>query len=64
MAINIVGSVIVAFTILVNLRRGYPVASLVAALAIAAVFFWLWNRLGRPRGIAMVEMETEASLAE
>ena len=64
MAINIVGAAIVAFTILVNLRRGYPVASLAAALAIAAVFFWLWNRLGRPRGIAMVEMETEAGLAE
>ena len=33
-------------------------------MAIAGVFFWLWNRLGRPRGIAMVEMETEAELAE
>ena len=62
--VNVVGSGVVAFTILVNLRRGYPVASLAAALAIAGVFFWLWDRLGRPRGIAMAEMETEAELAE
>jgi amino acid transporter len=64
MVVNVVGAGVVAFTILVNLRRGYPVASLAAALAIAGVFFWLWNRLGRPRGIAMVEMETEADLGE
>ena len=63
-AVNVVGAVVVTFTILVNLRRGYPVASLAAALAIAAVFFWLWNRLGRPRGIAMAEMESEEELAE
>jgi hypothetical protein len=63
-AVNVMGAGVVAFTILVNLRRGYPLASLVAALAIAGVFFWLWNRLGRPRGIAMAEMETEAELAE
>jgi hypothetical protein len=64
LVINLVGTVAVAFTIVVNLRRGYPVASLVAALAIAGVFFWLWNRLGRPRGIAMAEVETEIELAE
>jgi hypothetical protein len=63
-AVNVVGAGVVAFTILVNLRRGYPLASLVAALAIAGVFFWLWNHQGRPRGIAMVEMETEVELAE
>jgi len=62
--VNIVGAGVVAFTILVNLRRGYPLASLAAALAIAGVFFWLWNRLGRPRGIAMVEMESEAEIPE
>jgi amino acid transporter len=64
MVVNVVGAGVVAFTILVNLRRGYPVASLAAALAIAGVFFWLWNRLGRPRGIAMVEMESEAEISE
>ncbi len=62
--VNVLGAVVVTFTILVNLRRGYPVASLAAAVAIAAVFFWLWNRLGRPRGIAMAEMESEEELAE
>jgi hypothetical protein len=63
-AINILGACVVAFTIFVNLQRGYPLASLGAALAIAGVFFWLWNRLGRPRGIAMVEMESEAEISE
>ncbi|MGH2595113.1 MAG: amino acid permease [Actinomycetota bacterium] len=62
--VNRFGAGVVAFTILVNLRRGYPIASLAASLAISAVFFWLWNRLGRPRGIAMAGIEAEAELAE
>ena len=62
--INRFGAGVVALTILVNLRRGYPIASLAASLAISAVFFWLWNRLGRPRGIAMAGIEAETELAE
>lgn len=63
-AINLFGAAVVVFTIVVNLGRGYPIASIVAAVAIAGVFYRLWVRSGRPRGIAMVEMETEAELAE
>jgi Amino acid permease len=63
-AINLFGAAVVVFTIVVNLGRGYPIASLVAAAAIAGVFFRLWTRSGRPRGIAMAEMETEAELGE
>jgi len=60
--INLFGALVVVFTIVVNLGRGYPIASLFAAAGIAAVFHRLWTRAGRPRGIAMVEMETEAGL--
>ncbi len=64
LAINAFGAVVVAFTIAINLRRGYPIASLLAALVIAGAFFALWDRQGRPRGIAMAEAEAEAELAE
>ena len=64
LTINAVGAVVVAFTIVVNLRRGYPIVALAAALGIAGLFFWLWHRLGRPRGIAMVEIEGERELGE
>jgi hypothetical protein len=60
-AVNLVGASVVLFTLVVNLRRGYPIASLAASVAVAAVFFRLWVRQGRPRGIAQAEraMETE-----
>jgi hypothetical protein len=64
LVVNTVGAVVVLFTIVVNLRRGYPIVSLAASLAFSGVFFWLWNRLGRPRGIAMVEVEAESELTD
>jgi amino acid transporter len=64
LVVNAVGAAVVFFTIVVNLRRGYPIAALAVSLAISGAFFWLWNRLGRPRGIAMVEIEAESQLAE
>lgn len=57
--VNGFGAIVVLFTIVVNLRRGYPIASLGVSLAISGVFLWLWDRLGRPRGIAMAEIEAE-----
>ena len=59
-AVNVVGASVVAFTLAVNLRRGYPIASLAASVAVAAVFFRLWVRQGRPRGIAQAERAMEA----
>ncbi len=64
MVVNVVGSGLVTFTLLVNLRRGYPIASLAAAGLIAVVLYALWARQGRPRGIAMAEAEAERELAE
>jgi len=63
MMINLFGAAVVLFTIVVNLRRGYPVASLAASVGIGGLFFWLWIRLGRPRGIAQAEMAAERELS-
>jgi amino acid transporter len=53
----------VALTLAVNLRRGYPIASLGAACAIALVLHRLWIRAGRPRGVSEVERLAEEDLA-
>ncbi|MGE5226426.1 MAG: amino acid permease [Planctomycetaceae bacterium] len=63
-AVNAVGAALVLFTLAVNLRRGYPIASVVASLAIGGLFMWLWLRQGRPRGIAMAEAEAERLVGE
>jgi uncharacterized membrane protein len=60
LAVNGVAVVAVAFTIAVNLGRGYPVASLAAAALIATVLYALWARAGRPSGIAEAERMIEA----
>jgi hypothetical protein len=54
-AINIAGAVAVAFTLAVNLSRGYPLVSLAAMLAVAAGLHAAWIRAGRPTGVAEVE---------
>ncbi|MER8162094.1 hypothetical protein [Streptomyces sp. NPDC094472] len=59
-AVNLVGAVAVAFVLVVNLSRGEPIASLVAAVAIAAVLHRMWVKAGRPRGIRDVTAEAEA----
>jgi hypothetical protein len=59
-AINVLGAAAVAFTLAVNLARGYPLLSLVAMLAIAAGLYRLWVRAGRPAGIEAIERIAEA----
>ena len=54
---NAVGAVVVAFTLIVNISRGQPIASVAAALLIGYVFYRLWARAGKPRGIASVISE-------
>jgi hypothetical protein len=53
----------VALTLAVNLRRGYPIASLGAACVIALVLHRLWIRAGRPGGVSEVERFAEEDLA-
>jgi hypothetical protein len=59
-AVNVLGAVAVAFTLAVNLARGYPLLSLVAMLAIAAGLHQLWVRAGRPAGVEAIERIAEA----
>ena len=64
LVVNAVAIAAVAVTLAVNLRRGYPIASLGAACAIALVLHRLWIRAGRPVGVSEVERLAEAELAE
>ncbi len=64
LVVNAVAIAAVAVTLAVNLRRGYPIASLGAACAIALVLHRLWIRAGRPLGVSEVERLAEAELAE
>jgi hypothetical protein len=59
-ATNLVGAAAVAFTLIVNLARGYPLLSLGGTVLVAAVLYWRWVRAGRPRGIEAIEREAEA----
>ncbi|MFE1556296.1 hypothetical protein ACFW6V_15130 [Streptomyces sp. NPDC058734] len=58
--VNGLAAAAVAFTLLVNLLRGWPVLSLAATLAIAAGFYARWVRAGRPSGLEDVEARAEA----
>ncbi|MFD8246561.1 amino acid permease [Nocardia sp. NPDC059691] len=57
--LNIVGVVVVGFTLLVNLARGEPVFSLLVALLLAAGLHLMWVKAGRPRGVGDVEALAE-----
>ncbi|MET8956546.1 amino acid permease [Streptomyces sp. NPDC004393] len=59
--INGTAAAAVAFTLVVNLLRGWPVLSLVATLLIAAGLYVRWIRAGRPTGIEDVEAQAEAA---
>jgi hypothetical protein len=57
--LSLFGAVLVGFTLVVNLSRGDPIASLAAASLIAFVLYRFWVRAGRPRGIAEAVVEAE-----
>ncbi|MEV5801788.1 hypothetical protein [Streptomyces collinus] len=59
--INGIAAAAVAFTLVVNLLRGWPVLSMVATLLIAAGLFIRWNRAARPTGIEDAEAQAEAA---
>ncbi len=54
-ALNAVGSLIVAFVLVMNLARVTPIASLAATFLIAGGLYGLWVKNERPRGIAGAE---------
>jgi hypothetical protein len=59
--INGIAAAAVAFTLVVNLLRGWPVLSMVATLLIAAGLYLRWDRAGRPTGIEDVEAQAESA---
>jgi hypothetical protein len=59
-AINVAGAVAVAFTLVVNLARGYPLLSLAAMLMVAGGLYGAWVKTGRPTGVAEVERSAES----
>jgi len=58
-ATSALASVAVAVTLAINLARGFPVASLLAAGALAGSLYALWARAGRPRGVSQAERLAE-----
>ncbi|RDV44018.1 amino acid permease [Leifsonia sp. ku-ls] len=59
LTLNLLGAVVVAFTLIANLARGWPIISLAAALVVAGALFALWVRNGRPAGIRNASAEAE-----
>jgi hypothetical protein len=51
LAVNLLGALAVGFVLLADLARGEPIASLAAALLIAAGLYRQWVKAGRPRGV-------------
>jgi hypothetical protein len=62
-ATNLLGAVAVAFTLVVNLARGYPLLALAGTALIAAGLHWRWVRAGRPRGLEDIERVSGGDLA-
>ncbi|WP_407660954.1 amino acid permease [Kitasatospora purpeofusca] len=58
-AVNALAAVAVAFTLVVNLLRGWPVLSLVATLLIGAGLYIRWVGAGSPSGIEDVGRRAE-----
>jgi amino acid transporter len=59
-AINASAATAVAFTLIVNLTRGWPILSLLATVIVAAALYLRWNKAGRPSGIEDIEAQAEA----
>lgn len=58
-ATNLLGAVAVAFTLAVNLTRGYPLIAIAGTALVAGFLYWRWVRAGKPRGIDAIEREAE-----
>jgi amino acid transporter len=60
LVINLVAAAVVAFTLVVNLARGYPLISIAGTILVGGFLQYRWVRAGRPRGIESVERLAEA----
>jgi amino acid transporter len=59
LSINLIAAVVVAFTLAVNLARGYPLISIAGTILVAGVLQYRWVKAGKPRGIESVERSAE-----
>ena len=59
-ATNLLAALVVVFTLIVNLLRGYPLISMAGTALVAAGLYWRWIRAGRPAGLEAIEREAEA----
>jgi hypothetical protein len=57
------GAFAVSLTLVLNLARGYPIASLAAAAVIAVGLWRLWVRAGKPGGVSQAERLAESEPA-
>ncbi|MEV6889547.1 MULTISPECIES: amino acid permease [Kribbella] len=58
--VNATAAAAVAFTLAVNLTRGWPILSLLGTVLIAGALYLRWTRAGRPSDIEDVEARAEA----
>ncbi|MEU4197161.1 amino acid permease [Kribbella sp. NPDC026611] len=59
-AVNAAAAAAVAFTLIVNLTRGWPILSLLGTVLIATALYLRWTRAGQPSGIEDIEARAEA----
>jgi hypothetical protein len=52
----------VAFTLLVNLARGYPLLAIAGTFLVAGVLYVRWIQAGRPSGIEAIERDAGGRL--
>jgi len=62
--LNVIGAIVVGFTLIVNLARIDPIASIAAALAISLLLYCLWVRAGRPLGISQAITARESRMSQ
>jgi hypothetical protein len=55
LTVNIIAAIAVFFTLVINLGRGYPLASFAALGIIAGGLYRAWVRAGRPEGVTELE---------
>jgi len=64
LAVNLLGTLVVSVTLVMNLLRGWPLLSLAGAFVVAGSLWVLWVRAGRPRGISLAVQQAEAGEEE
>ncbi|MBG6213837.1 MAG: amino acid permease [Cryobacterium sp.] len=55
LVLNLVGAVVVLFTLIMNLSRGLPLLSLGASLLVSLIVHQIWVRAGKPEGARSVQ---------